>query len=220
LLGGHLARGGAEPLPMRVERGEKFGVLGGRCGSDGAYDHRPSWLRLRRKRSRHRLDALRAGTLPARRHNDDTAVNSGALTTLAQACRAVEGVEFGYTDATGTNTERHVEPHRLVSLGQCWYLVAYDLTRHDWRSFRLDRLATPRRTGVPFRQRQLPATDAAAFVRTGVENRSSDYRAELSRRGGFLDAAGEGWGPYSPGMRTQQHEPERAGAGRYRRELV
>src|SRR5699024_5856548 len=64
------------------------------------------------------------------------------------------------------------------------------------------------------------ATDAAAFVRTGVENRSSDYRAELSHRGGFLDAAGEGWGPYSPGMRTQQHEPERAGAGRYRRELV
>src|SRR5699024_10894197 len=88
------------------------------------------------KRSRHRLDALRAVTLPAGRYNDNTAVNSGSLTTLAQACRVVERVEFGYTDAAGTHTERHVEPHRLVSLGQRWYLVAYDLTRHDWRSFR------------------------------------------------------------------------------------
>src|SRR5699024_3737740 len=79
----------------------------------------------------------------------------------------------------GTHTERHVEPHRLVSLGQRWYLVAYDLTRHDWRSFRLDRLVTPQRTGVPFRTRELPAADAAAFVRAGVENGFNDYHVEV-----------------------------------------
>ena len=30
--------------------------------------------------------------------------------------------------------------NRLVCLGTRWYLVADDLTRYDWHSFRLDRL--------------------------------------------------------------------------------
>ena len=40
--------------------------------------------------------------------------------------------------------------------------------RNDWRSFRMDRLSDPRGTGARFRQRQLPAGDAAEFVRNGV----------------------------------------------------
>jgi predicted DNA-binding transcriptional regulator YafY len=63
-----------------------------------------------------------------------------------------------------------VEPHRLVPVGRRWYLVAFDLGRHDWRSFRLDRLSAPRATGARFRPRALPATDAAAFVRAGLES--------------------------------------------------
>ena len=45
-------------------------------------------------------------------------------------------------------------------------LIAYDLTRRDWRSFRLDRVAAPRATGSRFGPRDLPADDAAAFVRS------------------------------------------------------
>ena len=51
----------------------------------------------------------------------------------------------------------------MVLLGRRWYLVGYDLTRQDWRSFRLDRLTAPRGTGIPFRPRTLPAADAAAL---------------------------------------------------------
>ncbi|HEY3502107.1 MAG TPA: WYL domain-containing protein [Actinocatenispora sp.] len=54
---------------------------------------------------------------------------------------------------------------RRGTLGRCWYLVGYDLGRHDWRSFRLDRLTEPTVTGARFRPRTLPADDAAAFVR-------------------------------------------------------
>ena len=36
-----------------------------------------------------------------------------------------------------------MEPVRLVMLGRRWYLVAYDLARHDWRTFRVDRIAAP-----------------------------------------------------------------------------
>jgi predicted DNA-binding transcriptional regulator YafY len=74
-------------------------------------------------------------------------------------------LRFDYRAAGGERTEREVEPSRLVALGRRWYLVAYDLTRHDWRSFRLDRLERPVATGVRFRPRDLPADDAAAFVR-------------------------------------------------------
>lgn len=61
-----------------------------------------------------------------------------------------------------------MEPHRLVSVGRRWYLVAYDLERHDWRSFRLDRIAEPRSTGARFRPRTLPAADAAEYVRDSL----------------------------------------------------
>ena len=68
--------------------------------------------------------------------------------------------------ATPTPTERWVEPHRLVSLGRRWYLVAYDRDRQDWRSFRLDRISDPRPTGQRFRPRDLPGGDALDFVRS------------------------------------------------------
>ena len=73
----------------------------------------------------------------------------------------------------------HVEPHRLVLLGHRWYLAGYDLGRHDWRSFRLDRLTAPGGTGTRFRPRTLPAADAAAFVRAGVDSVTAAYDVEV-----------------------------------------
>jgi predicted DNA-binding transcriptional regulator YafY len=98
---------------------------------------------------------------------------------LAQACRDTERVEFGYAAASGERTDRHVEPLRLVSLGRRWYLVAYDLVRHDWRSFRLDRIDGPRSTGMRFRPRELPAEDAAAFVKAGVDKNPAWWTVEV-----------------------------------------
>jgi predicted DNA-binding transcriptional regulator YafY len=97
---------------------------------------------------------------------------------VALACRDGERLRFAYTAADGRRSARHVEPHRLVCLGRRWYLVAYDLTRHDWRSFRVDRLASPDGTGARFRPRELPAADAAAFVRAGLENLPRTHRVE------------------------------------------
>jgi predicted DNA-binding transcriptional regulator YafY len=91
------------------------------------------------------------------------------LAAAALACRDTERIRFGYGAASGERTERHVEPHRLVALDRRWYLVAYDLERSDWRSFRLDRIdGAPRATGARFRPRSLPAADAATFVRQGI----------------------------------------------------
>jgi predicted DNA-binding transcriptional regulator YafY len=120
-------------------------------------------------RLRRRVDALKAVTVPAA-WGTGPVVDAGALTTVAQACWDEERMRFSYQGREGDRTERQVEPHRLVSLGRRWYLVAYDLTRHDWRTFRLDRIDDPEATGARFRPRTLPADDAAAFVRAGIEN--------------------------------------------------
>jgi predicted DNA-binding transcriptional regulator YafY len=101
------------------------------------------------------------------------------LATLAQACRDDERVRFGYQPREGAAMERSAEPHRLVSVGRRWYLVAWDLTRHDWRSFRLDRMSEARTTGVRFRQRELPGGDAAEFVKRGLRSMAQRHHVEV-----------------------------------------
>ena len=123
-------------------------------------------------RLRRRVDALQDATVPVG-NAFGPSVDASVLTTLAMACRDDERVRFNYTPRAGETMQRHVEPQKLVSLGSRWYLVAYDLTRHDWRSFRVDRLSAPRATGVKFRQRDLPAPhtgDPASFVRAGIRS--------------------------------------------------
>jgi len=86
------------------------------------------------------------------------------LTTVAQACRNDERLALGYTAADGTASQRTVDPHRLVSLGRRWYFVAYDLDRHTGAASGWTGSAV-QREGSRFRPRELPAKDAAAFVR-------------------------------------------------------
>jgi predicted DNA-binding transcriptional regulator YafY len=120
-------------------------------------------------RVRRRVEALRAMTVPAPAWSDGgPAVDPQLLVAVAQACRETERLGFTYTAAGGEPGERLVEPHRLVPLGRRWYLVAYDPSRGDWRSFRLDRMTGVHGTEARFAPRQLPAEDAAAFVRAGL----------------------------------------------------
>ncbi|WP_206789176.1 YafY family protein [Amycolatopsis sp. MtRt-6] len=123
-------------------------------------------VRVLPPRLRARVDAVRAMTVSPTATGPIVA--AGVLTVVAQACRDEERLRFGYAARGAAPAEREVEPHRLVPQGGRWYLVAYDLTRHGWRSFRLDRLTEPRPTGARFRPRPLPAADAAAFVRTST----------------------------------------------------
>ena len=124
-------------------------------------------------RLRRRAEAVAAMTesasWDAARAAQAAAISPDVLASAALACRDSERIRFGYGAASGERTERHVEPHRLVALDRRWYLVAYDLTRNDWRSFRLDRvIGVPQPTGARFRPRALPAADAAEFVRRNV----------------------------------------------------
>lgn len=126
-------------------------------------------------RLRRRVEALRAMTVSVAWAPEVAGPDPAVLLTAAQACRDAEGLALDYTAVDGARTQRRVEPHRLVSLGRRWYLVCYDLDRQAWRSFRLDRVATMTPDGRRFRPRELPADDAATFVRQGITGAPANH---------------------------------------------
>jgi len=73
-----------------------------------------------------------------------------------------------------------VEPHSLVNHGRRWYLVAWDRGREDWRTFRVDRLTRPAAAGRRFAPRELPAKDAAAYVRKSIAEKPNRYDAVVT----------------------------------------
>jgi predicted DNA-binding transcriptional regulator YafY len=113
-------------------------------------------------RLRHRVAALHAFIVPLRSRGPT--VDAERLSSIAGACRDQEGIRFGYHNRTGASSTRTVEPHRLVHTGYRWYLVAWDLTRKDWRTFRVDRMEGKLKTSTRFKPRKPPEGDFAAFV--------------------------------------------------------
>ena len=110
-------------------------------------------------------------------------VDADALAILALACRDREQVRFDYRRRDGDDSSRLVEPHQLVSAGRRWYLVAWDVRRDDWRTFRLDRLERARLAGVRCARRELPGGDAAAFVAESIRTMPLPYSAVLDVNG-------------------------------------
>ncbi|MEV4639366.1 YafY family protein [Actinoplanes sp. NPDC049548] len=131
-------------------------------------------IQLLPPRLRRRIDALQAATAPGV-FGGGPVLDAASLTTIAMACRGEERLRFDYAPRDGETGYRHVEPHRLVSLGRRWYLIAWDLDRGDWRSFRVDRLTKPALTGARFRPRDIPGGDPVAWMRQRLAAAPSRY---------------------------------------------
>lgn len=95
-----------------------------------------------------------------------TAVDPEVLLVLARASRDRLRVRFSYVDHGGAASERTAEPYRMVTTGRRWYLLAYDVERADWRTFRLDRMRDVVATTWVFPPREAP--DAREFVARAV----------------------------------------------------
>jgi predicted DNA-binding transcriptional regulator YafY len=91
-----------------------------------------------------------------------------------------------------------VEPHKLVVAGHRWYLVAWDVRRDDWRTFRVDRTAKPRLAGERTKPRVLPMADAAAYVAQSLSARETTIQASVLI--------------HLPFAETRARVPERVGA--------
>jgi predicted DNA-binding transcriptional regulator YafY len=95
-------------------------------------------------------------------------VKPDVLAAVAAACRDQHRLRFDYVDRNGNTSLRVTEPHRLVHTGHRWYLVAYDLDRAEWRTFRVDRLHPRRPTGPRFTPREPPGPDLATYTSHAV----------------------------------------------------
>ncbi len=126
-------------------------------------------------RLRHRTAALQQVTEPLA--GPAQTADPEVLTTIAGACRAAQRLDFTYAGRSGEPARRRVEPYRLVTAGRRWYLLARDIDRDDWRTFRVDRIGSLGTPGPRFTPREAP--DAAAFVAHAITTAPYRYRARV-----------------------------------------
>ncbi|MEU4231246.1 WYL domain-containing protein [Nonomuraea sp. NPDC026600] len=123
-------------------------------------------------RLRHRIDTLQVTAVERPTIRPGPQVDSSVLMALSAAVHAREVLRFDHTavsrpgavDHGARTPPRRVQPHHLVTWDGRWYLVAWDLDREDWRTFRADRITPRTPTGPRFTPRELPGGDVAAFV--------------------------------------------------------
>jgi predicted DNA-binding transcriptional regulator YafY len=130
-------------------------------------------------RLRQRVNALQSVTVPL--PVGAAVVRAETLTVIAAACRGHERLRFDYESRDGTATLRTTEPYRLVHTGRRWYLVAWDVDRAAWRTFRVDRIAPRTPTGPRFAPRTPPA-DVLGYAAWSVTNAAYRYRGRFTVR--------------------------------------
>ena len=139
----------------------------------------------------------------------EPAIDAEVLVTLARACRDTVRVTFDYIgynkrDHAARQRERTVEPVRMVATRRHWYLMAYDLDRSDWRTFRLDRMRHVTATNRRFPPREHPdpvdyiqeAVTAAPYrhvARIRLRASTDEVTALVPPHVGRVDADHDGW---------------------------
>ncbi|MFD3699266.1 helix-turn-helix transcriptional regulator [Streptomyces sp. NPDC058646] len=197
--GGYQLGAGAELPPLLLDDDEAVAVAVGlrTAAGNGVEGIGDASVRALAKleqvlpsRLRRRVSALNEFTVPMLRGPLRSTVDAAVLTELAAVCRDSERLRFGYRDHEGNVTRRAVEPHRLVCTERRWYLVAWDLDREAWRTFRADRIEPRPPHGPRFVPRPAPAEDLAAYVSQGVGQRAYAARAVVRLKVSAEEAAG------------------------------
>ncbi|MFW6052133.1 MAG: helix-turn-helix transcriptional regulator [Myxococcota bacterium] len=186
VAGGYRLGAGASLPPLLLEDDEALAVsLGLRTAASGTVAGiEEAAVRALAKleqvlpaRLRSRVKALHAAVAPL---YYGPSVPADVLAALAGACRGEEQVRFRYEDGKGRTTDRTVEPHGLVHTGARWYLLAWDLGRADWRTFRVDRItADGVARGRRFTRREVPGGDVAAYVSRAISIDPYALRAQI-----------------------------------------
>lgn len=183
--GGYRLGAGGKMPPLLLDDGEALAVaLGLRMSAmsavGGLEEHSVSALakleHVLPPRLRSRLEDISeatTSTLGVPR----TQVDHSALAVVAAAIRARQRIRHDYVDSRGKESERLIEPVRLVHTGRRWYLVAFDLDRDDWRTFRLDRVTNPVATGMRAASRPVP--DPVGLVQRGITVDAWDFEASV-----------------------------------------
>jgi predicted DNA-binding transcriptional regulator YafY len=174
--GGYRLGAGATLPPLLLDDDEAVAVAAGlrtAAGGSIAGVEEPSVRALAKleqvlpSRLRHWIDTLQTYVVPTGGPGVPP-VDLEVLTTVARSCRNHKRLRFDYQRHDRSESNRDVEPHRLVWWLRRWYLVAWDTDRRDWRTFRVDRIRPRIPTGPRFEPRDLPDRDIAAYVARGA----------------------------------------------------
>jgi predicted DNA-binding transcriptional regulator YafY len=134
--------------------------------------------RLLPGRLRRRIGALAAATVTL--PTEGPTVDADTLTAIANACRDHERLRFDYRTHGGSAAVRLTEPHRLVNAGRRWYLLAWDVDRRDWRTYRVDRIRLLPPAGPRFPPREMPEAEVARRLAAGLATATWRYRARVT----------------------------------------
>ena len=162
VAGGYQLGAGANLPPLLLDDDEAVAVaLGLRTSASGGISGIEeasvrALLKLEQvlpPRLRHRVAALHGFFVPLETPRSNASMPN-SLSVIAGACRDYEGIRFKYQRPQRVPSARAVEPHRLVHTGYRWYLVAWDIGRNDWRTFRVDRIEGKPKTSTRFQPAQ------------------------------------------------------------------
>lgn len=180
VAGGYRLSAGGELPPLLLDDAEAVAVaVGLRTAASGSISGiEETSIRALAKleqvlpsRLRRRVSAL--GDATSAFGVDGPRIDADMLAGLAGACRDASRLHFAYVAKDDRSTRRNTEPSAVVYSGYRWYLVAYDLDREDWRTFRIDRIRGRLRVGGRGHRRTVPGGDAAAFVKDQLRRRGS-----------------------------------------------
>jgi predicted DNA-binding transcriptional regulator YafY len=192
--GGYRLEGGTGDTPLLIDDDEAVAIaVGLRLAAQqsdelaeaalGAVSKVIDSLSAERRR---RLEAIAASTSVGRWPEQTVGPPIEVLATVSGACRDQVRLSFAYRAADGAESDRYVEPCGVVILGGRSYLVAFDLDRDDWRTFRLDRLRDPRAARNTFPDRPWPADDLADYVQHSMRDAPGRTRVVID-----VDCPGE-----------------------------
>lgn len=131
-------------------------------------------------RLRGRVNALGAATVSLA-HRGPT-VEPALLTQLATACRDRDALRFDYARADGDTSRRVVEPVRLACTGRRWYLLCWDRSVAEWRTFRVDRIASTPSSAGRFPPREPPTDDVAGYISRAISTAPYQYQGKVLLR--------------------------------------
>jgi predicted DNA-binding transcriptional regulator YafY len=188
LGGGYSMRAGSAMPPVLLEDDEAVAVAVALRAAAGSIAHMDEAAvgvlakidQVMPARLRKRASSLHAVTVSLPGVQDVPA--AGSLMQIAGACRDHKRLTIGYQDRGGRESSRRIEPVRLAHTGRRWYLVAWDMERDDWRTFRADRISRVSEPGTHFTPRKLPR-DVVTFVSQSIAYEPYSCRARLKLKG-------------------------------------
>jgi|SRR5579863_370996 len=170
-------------------------------------------------RARERLEAV-SSHLVLFPHNQQARPDASLLIDLSGAIHASQRIAIDYRSHSNASTHRKVEPYGITGWRGHWYLGGYCCLRHDYRSFRLDRIQQVQILSETFEKAE--DFDYEAFVKENYRKNDAggmhievEFQADMSTVQQRIPAIYGTLTPTPTGVLLQEQYDDVEGMARY-----